>query len=528
MKLADLSTWDGYSPLIYSGLITSTLSKDIAAKQSTSYLERVAAFRKNWLAGTATLPDWMSVPDVNLEAILQEAALDSINILKLRERQKRLYALRIEARLQYQMLYSFKDVLEVTPDQIQNYAQLQLQLLGDLLHSGLQPEWDKPHRLLPINYDIDYEALYREVQSGRLERNYDIHNDEVILCLDEALRYKSFLETFLSDPLLEENATTEGESFTFQNLFPRTIAALERIVADIYHFTEELYEEEGGGFVTFYHVVQVNGFKTADQFRVHLKSIFREEYRVLLQLLRQYDLITQEALLTKLSEEITTFLHKSILLESNLRRLPHPAEGQETYTFKRLPKVGFNNLPDMELAFKKEKSWLYKNLLEKVEPFALAAEEALHSFIRKMEDTAHYLDILDFSMEVAAESTHDALSFEYKKMDTAADNITAFYNALKDASYIEKSTSLPAFRNVFMGRKVLHPVIWTGNTGELNHLIKTLHNKQRKLKPAGRKLWEMVAHCFIRPGGIRFDRDKLRKAKVPADASRLDRICNNL
>lgn len=434
MKLDQLNNMDGYS----NELRKKALFDYINSKVELDVI-KITQFKEKWLAGNATLYDWIEIGPINIDEILGN--LSGVLISKLKERQKLLYNLWLESKLQFSLLYDFNKVLVITPDQVQDYAKLQLQLIDDLLGKKKKPEISSNQYHLKTTFRIDYNALYKEKNESGYSNKYDIHGADKMVHLDVLLRYKYFLEEFIKDPVIErEDLVNDEEEIIIDEVFSETLKLLGYVQFRV-SFVNRDYK---GKTIRSWSIESANDSYSSYDFRSKLKSVFRNEYRQLLHSLRQFDFETQESLLLNLAEELTT-RKDDIIIEGTYRQQEGEHSDGRIISYKRLSRVGFVGSGSMNLAFNQDEKSTFSYLLKVAQPFAIAAEEVFNSFVRKLEETANNLDVLDFSIEVAAESIHDPLSFEYTKMATEPNNITLFYNALKEANFIERTTSLPSF-----------------------------------------------------------------------------------
>jgi hypothetical protein len=106
-------------------------------------------------------------------------------------------------------------------------------------------------------------------------------------------------------------------------------------------------------------------------------------------------------------------------------------------------------------------------------------------------------------------------SFTYTKLATESDNLKDLYDSLKKNKFIDASTTLVNFKKIFSGKKVLVPVVWTGNISELNYFIKLIHNTNQSVENLKQRHWEVACLCFVTSDGSLFDRAKLKEQKKP-------------
>ena len=520
MKLPLLKNITGFSIDLRGSIILSQL-KNINKKFDNEELNR---FNEKWLSAIASLVDWVKIGPINVKEILDSCGLPPKRIKLIFDHQKQLYNLYLEAKLQYVFLRNFNQVLEITPSLILEYVSIQIKSIDDLLLHNIKPSNHAEEYFINLEFGVDYCDLYNKSQQPDYSCSYNIYSSGNMVYLEELLHYKEFLEKFRADPIIEcEEKIFDEDDYSMEAVFQETFNHIAYVQFKISN-TKSFNDDEE--FLDW-SINSANESHSPDAYRIKLKSIFRKEYRQLLHRLREFNEDDQELKFLEIAEDLTR-MKNTFIFESEYIQSREEANLHQLIPFKRFSKIGFIGSVGFDLVFNQENNSTFRNLLKRAQPFAIAAEESLTSFVQKLEITVNYLDLLRFSMEVAAESMHDPLSFEYKKLNTHLSNITNFYKALKDAGYIDISTNISSFRIVFQGKKVVNPIIWVGKIGELHYMLKLLHSTNAKLKPTGRKFWTIAAHCFRRPGGVVFTSGQLRKAKVPSNPGSLTKICNEL
>lgn len=485
--------------------------------------EKLEAFKQRWLTGTATLTDWIKIGPVDLDAIISSANPDEAQAQKIFERQKELYNLWQAMYFEQRYLYTFKKVYETTPRYAPEYAKLQLQLIDLLLRGEDITKNAFEPRQLNHERNVDYVSLFHQHNEGATP-TYNIYSPTKDVWFHQILHYKSFLEEFIRDPVIEEPVSEyEPDDFSLAALYPKTIALLSKLTIT-YSFTDSYFKENS---YREYTINTVNGCHGEWHLRSTLKKCYKDEYKAMLHKLRVIDKSEWESYFEGLVSELHE-LRQEILKTEEYKREEGEYSEERIYTYSRVKRMAFIGKADTYLSFDQKESSTYRYLVKLAEPFTNVVSETIDALIGKLEDTGNYLDLLDFAMEVAAESSARPVSLDYKLKNTHSENITNFYNALKDARLIESTTSLGAFRSAFTARRVNAKIVWTGTAGQLQYTIKQLHNTQQKIEPLGKRLWDTTCHCFEKPGGIQFDPNKLRQSKAPANTSQLERILNNL
>ena len=492
-------------------------------RKAENHTEALEAFKQKWTSGTATLTEWIKIGAVDLDEIVTSANLHEEQIEGVKKRQKELYELWQVMYLNQHYLYEFKKVYETTPAYTPEYANLQLQLIKRLFEGEDVTKNASPPKQLKHERNVDYPGLLKRHINGATP-SHNIYSLTKDVWFYQILHYKSFLEEFIKDPLIEEPVSGyEPDDFSLAALYPKTIALLSKLTIT-YSYTDNYFKEK-----TYrdYKIDTVNGRHGEWQLRSTLKNCYKDEYKAMLHKLRAIDKSEWESYFEGLVSELHELKQEIIRTEEYKREEGEYSE-ERIYTYKRIKKIGFIGKADTYLSFDQGETSTYRYLVKLAAPYAKVISETIDALIGKLEDTGNYLDLLDFAMEVAAESSSPSISFDYKHKTTQYENVTDFYNALKDAQLIESTTTLAAFRSAFTGRRVNRKIIWIGTVGQLQYVVKQLHNVKEKVEPLGKKLWETTCHCFERPGGIQFSPGQLRQAKAPAIRTEVDRILNNL
>jgi hypothetical protein len=485
--------------------------------------EKLEDFKQKWISGTATLTDWIKIGPIDVDGIVRSANLEEAQMQKIKERQKELYNQWQVMYLDQHYLYTFKKVYNTTPAFAPKYAEIQLQLIELLLQGNDITKNAHEPRMLRHEQNVDYPGLYKLYTNGAVNP-FDIYSPSKDVWLHQLLTYKEFLEEFIKDPVIEETKVEyDPDDFSLAALYPNTIAMLSKLTVE-YSFTDRHFKEET---YRTYEIRKVNGHYSESSYRSALKKSYKEEYKAMLHKLRAVDKSEWEDYFEALVGELHE-LRQEILTTEEYKQEEGEYTEERIYTYNRVKQMAFLGKADTFLAFDQSESSTYRYLVKIAAPFADVVSETISALIGKLEDTGNYLDLLDFAMEVAAENSSPAISFDYKQKTTQYENITDFYNALKDARLIESTTTLAAFRTAFTGRRVNRKIGWTGTVGQLQYIIKQLHNVKGKVEPLGKRLWETACHCFERPGGVQFEAGQLRQAKAPAITTELDRILNNL
>ncbi len=107
------------------------------------------------------------------------------------------------------------------------------------------------------------------------------------------------------------------------------------------------------------------------------------------------------------------------------------------------------------------------------------------------------------------------MSFTYKGLAKESDKLNDLHDNLKKNNFIAKDTTLVNFKKVFSGKEITNPIIWTGNQSEFYYFIQLIYTKYKLVEDMRQKQWKVACMCFILPDGTFFDKDKLRRSKIP-------------
>jgi len=505
MILQNLHSISGYSAEVERQAYLGELKK--IPEESSG---KIAAFTKKWLSSSADLIDWLNIGPIDLDKILSNARLGEKQIKIIRQRQSHLYKIWLEARMQTWYLSSLKDLIQITPDYAYDYAKDQLDIINKILKG------DEENVLEVFNRKIDYDKLYKKTFLPKYVQSYDLFKPDKMVYVDEILHYKSFLEAFIKDPVIEQpTKAIDPQIISLESIFPKTLKQLERVLIRLnineFTFIDTLSESP---------ILSVNECTSPNNFKIQLENIFNDEYRNFLKRMNEFDFSTHEKIFLLMAHQMTDFSHEIIFEEL------YKKDGKETLPllFKRFRNVAFVGKSFDHFFFKIDRGETskFRLILTKMVKFVTVTEDALNSFVRKFENAAHNLEINNISRQVITESRNSNNSFIY--IDKNLENLNDFYNALKERKLIQ-ATTLANFRNVFLGKDVKDPIIWSGSTAQLKYIIAKLHNELKKLEDKKKKLWATVSYCFKMPGGVSFTNASIRKAKKPADTSMLDKIC---
>ena len=106
----------------------------------------------------------------------------------------------------------------------------------------------------------------------------------------------------------------------------------------------------------------------------------------------------------------------------------------------------------------------------------------------------------------------------YRYLSTNSDNITNCFNCLKKHKLISEDSTLVSFRQLFSGKSVINPIIWTGNNRTLVALFRILKENKLIEQKNSDALWEIVANAFISDKHGSFSGEQLRKTSpTPKD-----------
>lgn len=101
------------------------------------------------------------------------------------------------------------------------------------------------------------------------------------------------------------------------------------------------------------------------------------------------------------------------------------------------------------------------------------------------------------SKVLKSESNTPVKSFLYKKLATKAEYLNDLRDSLIKNGFIAEDTSKAIFKNIFSGKTVITPVVWTGLPSELSYFIKLIHNEHQLVEDLKQKQWKIVPLCFV-------------------------------
>lgn len=104
----------------------------------------------------------------------------------------------------------------------------------------------------------------------------------------------------------------------------------------------------------------------------------------------------------------------------------------------------------------------------------------------------------------------------YKYLSTNSDNITNCFNCLKKQKLISEECNLVSFRQLFSGKSVINPIIWTGNNRALVAFFRLLKENKLIEQRNSDALWEIVAKAFISNKHGNLTGEQLRKTSPTA------------
>jgi len=119
-------------------------------------------------------------------------------------------------------------------------------------------------------------------------------------------------------------------------------------------------------------------------------------------------------------------------------------------------------------------------------------------------------------------------SFTLKDYNKRHENLNDLRDALKKKKLIAQDTLLANFKKVFSGGQIEKPIVWTGKINQLFYFISQLHNKLKYVENLKQEHWEVATQCFVNENGVKYDRQRLRRQKPPANTEVTDTALKTL
>ncbi len=105
-------------------------------------------------------------------------------------------------------------------------------------------------------------------------------------------------------------------------------------------------------------------------------------------------------------------------------------------------------------------------------------------------------------------------SFTFKEYHKNSDKLTDLCDSLKKSGFIHPKTRTINFKKAFSGKKIITPIIWTGNPSDYSYFIKLIHNINGLVVNLKQKQWKVAVQCFVQEDGTPFD-TSIRKLQRP-------------
>jgi hypothetical protein len=482
MKLINLQDMDGYTSDLF---IPVSLRQFRKAKETDK--TRIADFKEKWISQKASLKDWMQIGPIDIEEIIK--GINKKELINLKDRQRRLYELWLNATLEFKKLHNFKKVLSRTPDQIKEFA----------LHEILEIQ-----KIIPELQTYSY--------------NYDIHNQDR-LKQDELIHYREFLKTFLKGIELPPiDKKSKYDEIMLENTFSEFLSFFTQLNVSL-TYKENSYKDRT------YRSWQINSINGASKatLRNKIQTLFEHGFQRLMNRIRSYSPEKIISVLDGLSEEMIYF-RNSLFKREQYEYKDEDGERIKS-TFKTISQVGFLGTGSFQIALSESNDSTFRYLLKELEPEIIIIEEVINNSIDKLNGVQNYVSLIKFSSKARLETSKADLSFKY--IHKNHQHLTDFIEALRDAGFIDKGTSMSNAKKVFTGKEASIPVIWIRTIGELTVLVRLLSNLSC-FEPFGNRLWEITCHCFILPGSILLTQQQLRKAKLPKNKSKIEALISLL
>ncbi|SNR46035.1 hypothetical protein SAMN06265371_103230 [Lutibacter agarilyticus] len=117
-------------------------------------------------------------------------------------------------------------------------------------------------------------------------------------------------------------------------------------------------------------------------------------------------------------------------------------------------------------------------------------------------------------------------SFTYIHYKNRISQILDLMIFLKKEEFITEQTEIKHFRRIFSGEEVEVKIVWRGKISALSYFIKYLHNHSKKVEYLKQEHWEVTIDCFVMEDNEPLDRNKLRRAKKPANHELIEKAVN--
>lgn len=518
MKLRDLSvenpdhSYDKHALFTFHGLGIKITEKKDTREQ----------FIANWLSGKARLKDWVSIKDVDFNAIEKAANLTETQVITIQTRRRQLYDWFIEYKLQKVIMKRLFTVIQNTPFYSLQFAEKELYRVETFLAGGLK---GNPLREFASFYKVfsglKLDRLSYEHEWSSNSCDWDIHSRKGYIEIEMMKRYRNYLQQFIKDLGTVETANpfSADDQLTFFTVFTGLVELCTKIIIGYSHGPFVINGKE----TTLYDLIDVCGCERTPEFKNLIREKLREGFAVFIYRLQYVSLNQRARLYQEFLQDAADL--KRLIVDGEFYVEGESEQLSQILTFKKFSGAKFKGTNDGVLAFD-DKAMSF--LLREAEVFAEAWLEMVDEIVRRLEHASYSLDLMQFVQDARELDRPSSMSFEYVHLATNSDAIVDLYNAMKKGGLIEQSTGVHNFKRVLSGKEVVTPIVWTGTMEELVYFIKQVHQKKKKVKNVGRRHWEITHHCFIRPNGSRFDKAKFRTQKTPASCKQIEAVVDLL
>jgi len=359
--------------------------------------DSLVVFQKKWLAGVATLSDWLEHRMIDLSTLKE--GLTTVQKKVVNERRHQLYDWWLEYKVRFVFLKELKDVITFAPGSVKNFAEQKLKefdkyLAGEL--TGFAPfMFTNALGLMPKK---DYPALMKQ-----LEKDYDsldrIDSQEDLPIAAALHRYHGYLHALAAEGIDEESDVVqpeENDEYIFGKYWPEILKLSQS--PEIEYISKNTYYEDQA-YVS-YQVKKVGGFYGAYSLKNNLTQSFDTGFNNLMADIRKLDVDNQMDILKGLKDETTALA--DIVIKGEYNETGDEMHDGRRYEFIYFPHAIFRGDNDVRLATNGQ-SRLY--LAKGMTDFPEAWLEAIGYMERKLEHSINNLHLMNegvpkFSYEI--------------------------------------------------------------------------------------------------------------------------------
>ena len=353
------------------------------SKKRTS--EDQKEFFDKWTEAEANLSDWLKAEPSEVEAA--DRAVASALKETVDKRRSQLYDWYLEFKIQNLFMRDLKKVILYAPNQVQSYAQKELDQLNNFVVGSMDKRSrEKYAEEKGLSETVDYQLVLREVENDDYKSRQDIYNKEGYQDSEALLRYKNYLMRIIAEGLEADlNQEENGEEFSFQALWP-TLLSLSKSLVVKYRTKTHHYKEDS--FVD-YEVINVGGSWFGWHLRQTLIDYFKPGFEELLSRLQTIAVGDRISILEQLKYEAENL--KDILVDGEYIKEEDEFGPKKEYRFKRFRSLRYDGDNDLRFVFN-ESSRLF--LDKKLTEFTTGWAEGVDEIVRKFEYLINNLELL--------------------------------------------------------------------------------------------------------------------------------------